>query len=84
MQSFFVVFFIVSLSASTYIIKSAINSDNPTVKTIIEGSSSTILDIEGNNITTLNLIKTNSVARLKATTRATTKAIVKATEEAGG
>ena len=61
-EVFLVIFFVVSIGAFSYVIKTAINSEQPKVASIISGSSSTILDIEGNNITTLNLVKSNSVS----------------------
>lgn len=44
-----------------YITKLFIKSDNPQVNTIINKSSSVILGIDGNNITTINLVNSNSV-----------------------
>lgn len=61
-EGFLIVFLVVCISASAYITKAVFTSEKPSVKTIIEGSSSTILDSEGANITTLNLVNTNSVS----------------------
>ena len=60
-EGFFVIFFIISVSLVGYIINISITSKEPKVNTIITGSSSTILDISGNNVTTLNLVNSNSV-----------------------
>lgn len=49
------------MGATLYITKIVINSERPKVSTIINSSSSTILDVNGNNITTLNLVNSNSV-----------------------
>ena len=54
-------FLLIGVGSTIYIVNIAIKSDVPKVATIINNSSSTIYDIEGNNITTLNLINNNSV-----------------------
>ena len=60
-ESFFVLFFIVSITGFIYIGKIAVKSDIPKVATIINNSTSIIYDNEGVNITTVNLINNNSV-----------------------
>lgn len=61
MEFCLVVFLIVCTSVSTYIISVAIKSDTPKVNTIISSSSSIILDSNGENVTTLNLVNNNSI-----------------------
>jgi len=54
-------FFVIFLLGTIYITKVTINSEIPKVSTIISSSSSTIYDSNGVNVTTLNLVNTNSV-----------------------
>ena len=44
-----------------YIAKLFVKSEVPKVNTIINNSSSVILDIDGNDVTTINLVNSNSV-----------------------
>ena len=60
-ELFLVCFLIVCISASVYVIGIAVKSETPKVATIINSSSSIILDNEGTNVTTLNLVNNNSV-----------------------
>ena len=60
-ESFLIVFLVAFSGVSAYVTKAVFTIESPSVKTIIEGSSSIILDSEENNITTLNLVNTNSV-----------------------
>lgn len=60
-ESFLVLFFFISIFGTIYVFKATTKAENPVIKTIIEGSSSVILDSKGTNITTLNLVNTNSV-----------------------
>ena len=60
-ETFLVFFLILSFTTSVYVVALSYSSKEIEVETIIEGSSSTILDINGNSITTLNLVNTNSV-----------------------
>ena len=60
-ESFLIVFLVAFSGVSAYLTKAVFTIESPSVKTIIEGSSSIILDSEENNITTLNLVNTNSV-----------------------
>ena len=60
-QSFLVAFFLSFIVISIYTIKIALNSNTPKIATIINNSSSVILDNDGVNITTVNLINNNSV-----------------------
>ena len=60
-ELFLVVFFVIYISGSIYIIKIVVNNKEPEIKTTINNSSSIILDANGVNITTVNLINNNSV-----------------------
>lgn len=60
-EIFLVSFFIVCISSSIYVFKLYIRNNTPKVATIINNSSSLILDIDGTNVTTVNLINNNSV-----------------------
>lgn len=44
-----------------YVAKIAINSEEPEIETVINSSSSIILDIDGNDVTTVSLVNNNSV-----------------------
>ena len=61
LELFLVFFLIICTSMSAYIISVATKSETPKVATILNSSSSVILDSEGVNITTLNLINNKSV-----------------------
>lgn len=61
LQSFFVFFFVISILGFGYVTNIYIKSDNPKVNTIINSSSSVILDKDNNNITTINLVNNNSI-----------------------
>ncbi len=60
-ELFLVCFLLIGVGASAYIIRISAKSEEPEVSTIINSSSSTILDINGTNVTTLNLVNNNSV-----------------------
>jgi len=60
-ELFLVLFLLICVGSATYIFKVAAKSKTPKVETIINNSSSTILDINGVNVTTLNLVNNNSV-----------------------
>ena len=60
-EFFLVSFLLTCVGSAIYIFKAYAKSDIPKVKTIINSSSSTILDSNGVNVTTLNLVNNNSV-----------------------
>lgn len=60
-ELFLVTFLILCISSAVYIAKISIKKETPKISTIINNSSSTILDINGTNVTTINLINNNSV-----------------------
>lgn len=57
-----VFFLVICVSSAIYIAKIAANSEDPQIATVINNSSSTILDSNGVNISTISLIKNNSVS----------------------
>ena len=57
-----IAFFIICLSTSIYVARLAAKSNTPEIETIINSSSSTILDSNGISVTTLNLVNNNSVS----------------------
>ena len=58
-ETFLVIFLLICSSGTIYIMKIIAKTKNPSVNTIIEGSSSSIIDSKGNNIITLNLSNIN-------------------------
>lgn len=60
-ESFFAIFFIISISGFSVLAKIAIKTKIPKVSTTINNSLSVIYDSEGVNISTINLINNNSV-----------------------
>ena len=60
-ELFLVAFLLICISASIYIIRIAAKSEIPKVETIISSASSSVLDSNGVNVTTLNLVNNNSV-----------------------
>lgn len=60
-EFFCIVYLVIFTSGFVYVLNIFVKSGNPKVNTIIAKSSSVILDSKGNNITTINLVNTNSI-----------------------
>lgn len=60
-EIFLVSFLVISLCIAVYVTKVVIKSNTPKVATVIKNSSSLIYDVNGENITTLNLVNNNSI-----------------------
>jgi len=60
-EFFLVVFLVICVGSAIYVIKIVAKSKNPKVETIINNSSSTVLDVNGVNVTTINLVNNHSV-----------------------
>lgn len=56
-----IAYLVISMIGFVYITKTFIKSDVPQVKTIVTKSNSIVLDSKGNNITTINLVNSNSI-----------------------
>ena len=56
-----IAYLVISMIGFIYIAKLFVKSEVPKVNTIINNSSSVILDIDGNDVTTINLVNSNSV-----------------------
>lgn len=60
-EVFLVSFLLVVVGASVYLAKIVTSTKDPEIQTIINSSSSTILDSDGNNVSVVKLVNNNSV-----------------------
>lgn len=60
-ETFLILFLLICSCGTIYIVRIVAKSEKPSVNTIIEGSSSSIIDSRGNNVATLNLSNIDSI-----------------------